>query len=391
MDSDGDFVVVWESSGSYGSDNSGYSVQGQRYNADGLAQGGQFQVNSYTTDNQGVADVAMDSDGDFVVVWMSDSVTNYNSIQGQRYNSAGTAQGSEFQVDSYTAGSPVYPEVAMDSDGDFVVVWHSWGSGGNDNDGSSVQGQRYDSAGMAQGNQFQVNSYTTDSQIWVAAAMDDEGDFVVVWASEGSYGNDTSSDSIQGQRYNSVGTAQGGEFQVNSYTTEIQRNVAVGMDGDGDFVVSWTSKGSNYGDTSHYSVQGQRFNAVGTVEGSQFQVNQYTTNRQWLSAVAMDGDGNFAIAWICMSSYGRDTDDFSIQGRVFATDNATPTPTATPPATPTDTPTATATPTLTVTPTHTPSPSATPGPTAEPTDTPTLTPTSSPVGHTVYLPAVVAD
>ena len=48
-DADGDFVVVWESDGSSGTDTSGDSIQGQRYASDGSTQGAQFQVNTYTT------------------------------------------------------------------------------------------------------------------------------------------------------------------------------------------------------------------------------------------------------------------------------------------------------------------------------------------------------
>jgi hypothetical protein len=68
----------------------------------------------------------------------------------------------------------------MDADGDFVVVWHSLGSGGTDTSDFSVQGQRYDAAGSAQGSQFQVNTYTTNVQFAPSVAMDADGDFVVV-------------------------------------------------------------------------------------------------------------------------------------------------------------------------------------------------------------------
>ena len=34
---------------------------------------------------------------------------------------------------------------------------------------------------------------------------------------------------------------------------------AIAMNPRGDFVVAWTSYGSNYGDTSYGSIQGQRF------------------------------------------------------------------------------------------------------------------------------------
>ncbi len=52
-----------------------------------------------------------------------------------------------------------------------------------------------------QGSEFQVNSYTTDIQIKAAVATDSSGNFVVVWRSNGSEGSDTSSASIQGQRF----------------------------------------------------------------------------------------------------------------------------------------------------------------------------------------------
>ncbi|MCP4546547.1 MAG: hypothetical protein GY835_08800 [bacterium] len=35
------------------------------------------------------------------------------------------------------------PDVAVESGGDFSVVWQSFGSGGSDSFGTSIQGQRY--------------------------------------------------------------------------------------------------------------------------------------------------------------------------------------------------------------------------------------------------------
>ena len=60
-----------------------------------------------------------------------------------------TPVGSEFQVNTYTTDYQVYPSVSLDADGDFVVVWHSDGSAGTDTDSLSIQGQRYDSTGAA--------------------------------------------------------------------------------------------------------------------------------------------------------------------------------------------------------------------------------------------------
>ncbi len=109
--------------------------------------------------------------------------------------------GGEFQVNAYTTSSQLNPSVAVEPQGDFVVVWTSYGSYGTDSSGESIQGQRYDSGGAPVGGQFQVNAYTTTSQRRPAMAADAQGSFVVVWRSNGSYGTDTSDGSIQGQRF----------------------------------------------------------------------------------------------------------------------------------------------------------------------------------------------
>jgi hypothetical protein len=64
---------------------------------------------------------------------------------------------------------------------------------------TSIQAQAPDPVGE----QFQVNSYTTNSQKEPAVAATPQGNFVVVWRRDGSVGTDTSSYSIQGQRYSS--------------------------------------------------------------------------------------------------------------------------------------------------------------------------------------------
>ncbi len=315
----GGFVVLWQSPGSDNGDTSSFSVQGQRFATDGSALGSQFQVNSYTTHNQVLPAVAVDADGDFVVVFRSNGSyrddTSDASIQGQRYSSDGSALGSQFQVNSYTTDWQSIPEVAVAPDGDFVVVWRSYG-GDVDTSQTSIQGQRFGADGSALGSQFLVNSYTPGNQTNLAVAMDSDGDFIVVWDSHSDHG-DTSGASIQGQRYSSDGNTLGSQFLVNSYTTQNQKFPAVAVDGDGNFVVVWASPGSYGSDTFLNSIQGQRFAADGSALGSQFQVNTYTTEGQFYPAVAVHPDGDFVVVWQSFGSDHGDTSDFSIQGQRF--------------------------------------------------------------------------
>ncbi|MEX2114324.1 MAG: hypothetical protein WD845_14115 [Pirellulales bacterium] len=426
-DATGNFVVTWSS----GQDGSALGVYAQRYNAAGGAQGSEFQVNTYTTGYQRNRAVAIDAAGDFVVTWTSvdQDGSNYG-VYAQSYNAAGVAQGSEFRVNTYTTGSQGGPSVAMDADGDFVVAWYSslqdgssygvyaqryidtvpatvtevrtqtgevisqaetidhaissltiqfsrnmstvGGTGGansvtnpanyqllqgvTDISGSitgvtyaydpatarfeatltlspslpngsyqltvldSVQSEHSqaldgDSNSVAGGDfvvdfsvvsvvpdgpEFQVNTYTTSNQQFPAVAMDAAGDYVVAWVSDGQDGHSLG---IFAQRYDAAGVAQGSEFQVNTYTTNNQWLPSVAMDADGDFVVAWQSQSQ---DGSGYGIYAQRYNAAGLAQGSEFRVNTYTTSNQQDAKVAMDADGDFVVAWRSYQDGGYD-------------------------------------------------------------------------------------
>jgi hypothetical protein len=326
MDASGDFVVVWSCDGQSGTDTGSLSIQGQRYASNGSSVGDQFQVNTYTTGNQLNASVAVDADGDFVVVWESNGSdgtdSSYRSVQGQRYASDGTAQGMEFQVNTYTSQSQIHASVSASPNGDFVVVWDSNGSDGTDSNYRSIQGRRYASDGTAQGTQFQVNTYTTNYQRFPSVAADASGGFVVVWHSFGSSGTDQNGYSVQGQRYASDGTTQGAEFQVNTYTTFFQSNASVAAGGDGGFVVVWESYGSYGTDTSGFSVQGQRYAPDGSALGAEFQVNTYTTSDQGNPSVAAGADGEFVVVWSRFDSSEAEPSSRSIRGRRYASDGS---------------------------------------------------------------------
>jgi len=287
MDADGDFIITWQS---FSQDGSGYGIYAQRYNAAGTPQGAEFRVNFHTTGNQSSPSVAMEADGDFVITW--DSQGQDGEVQGiyaQRYNADGTSKGGgEFQVNSYTTNSQSTPNVAMDSDGDFVIVWDSYGQDGNS---GGIYAQRYSFNGSKQGTEFRVNSFTTNWQNVPEVAMNADGDFVVTWR---SFGQDGNNHGIIARRYNSAGTAQGTEIRVNSYTTGSQSSPKVAINTDGDFVITWDSYGQ---DGSGGGVYAQRYNAVGTPEGTEFRVNSFTTNSQSFAAVAMNAQGDFVVTW----------------------------------------------------------------------------------------------
>jgi hypothetical protein len=323
-DAQGNFVVVWASYGSDGTDTSQESIQAQRFAADGTPLGGQFQVNTLTLERQRFPSVAVSDQGSFVVAWQDvDQLAPYlaaTKIKAQRFAADGAALGGEFQVNTYWPYYCSLPAVAVGSQGNFIVVWGSIGSPGSDNDSSSVQARRYAADGTPQGDQFQVNSFTNGYQGGRGVAIDGQGNFVVAWSSRGSSGTDSSSLSVQARLFDASGAPVTEDFQVNTYTTDLQAAAVVAFDAQGRFVVSWVSDGSDGSDSSRDSVQAQRFAADGTPLGGQFQVNSYTTLDQYRPSIAAAAGGDFVIAWTSAGSHGSDESGASIQAQRYRAD-----------------------------------------------------------------------
>ena len=61
MDAAGNFVIAWDDTA--GHDGDGRGIFAQRYNAAGVPQGGEFQVNSTTAGNEQHPSVAMAASG----------------------------------------------------------------------------------------------------------------------------------------------------------------------------------------------------------------------------------------------------------------------------------------------------------------------------------------
>ncbi|MFN8577224.1 MAG: pentapeptide repeat-containing protein [Candidatus Sericytochromatia bacterium] len=329
MDSTGNFVITWQS---FNQDGSGYGIYAQRYNSLGQAQGSEFRVNTYTTNNQQKSRIAMDSNGNFVITWESysqDSPYAYG-IYAQRYNSLGQAQGSEFQVNTYVTYNQKNSSIAMDSTGNFIITWQSENQ---DSSGYGIYAQRYNSLGQTQGSEFRVNTHTTNNQQKPSVSMDSTGNFAIAWESKNQASANSYYD-VYSQKYNSDGIAQGSEFKVNIYITNNQQNVSISIKPSNfsNFIITWNSlnqlngldiyRSSAFDVLVNTTTFGQQENPVvsynnlnniiswqsgqdGSGTGiyasktgsTEFQINSYTTSDQLYPAIASNNTGNFVITW----------------------------------------------------------------------------------------------
>jgi len=90
MDIDGDFIITWRS---LAQDGNGYGVYAQRYTSTGSVNGPEFRVNTYTTSSQYAQRLAMDTNGNFIITWQSYLQDgSSNGIYLKIYNSSGQSQ-----------------------------------------------------------------------------------------------------------------------------------------------------------------------------------------------------------------------------------------------------------------------------------------------------------
>ena len=299
LDADGDFVVVWSSSGQ---DGSGDGIFARRFTSAGAALALEFQVNLATEVAQTTPDVAVDPDGDFVVVWRDDGQETDLGIRARRFDAAGTALGGEIQVNLTTFGTQASPSVDMNANGDFLVVWQSDGQDGSD---FGIFARGFQSTGVGS-IEFQINTYTTGLQRRPAVAVSPQGQIVIAWEGPG----DGSFEGIFAQRFTSNGARLGGELQINEDTFLGQTFPDVGVASNGKFVVTWTGLGDGSGST----ILARLLGAAGDGLGSEFVVNSYTGGPQLVSAVSVADDGRFVVTWMS----GQDGSLFGIFGQRYA-------------------------------------------------------------------------
>jgi hypothetical protein len=336
----GGFVVAWSS---YSQDGSSYGIYAQRYDSLGGKLGQEFRINTYRSFYQAFPKVRCNASGDCIVVWSSYTQDGSDSgIYGQRLNSSGTFLGPEFRVNSYTTGTQDTPEVDIDSDGDFIVIWPMV----QGTTLTETHGQRFSSSGNPLGPEFQANVYTGASQYFPAVASDSYGNFLVAWAKSNGVNSDGHLAGTFGRLFDSNGVAQGSEFQINTYTYNSQRSPEICGSGDRSFVVVWESYTQ---DRSGDGVFGQRFSlATATPSQTAIPTSTATSEATWTRTPTPSAS---RTATPTLSASASRTATPTSTATSEATWTRTPTPSASRTATPTSTATSEATWTPSVTPT----------------------------------------
>lgn len=242
----------------------------------------------------------------FLVTWVDGSLAGAgggSAIKAQLYNANGARLGLEIAVNTTTTGRPFEPVAAALPGGGFVIVWTDYSDG--DGSDATIKGRVFSGLGKAVGEEFTVNTATADLQFQPDIASLTSGGFVVTWtdASRGVGGasGDNDGTAIKAQRFDSLGVALGDEILVNSAIASSQDNPAVSGLPDGGFAVTWVDLsrgvGGATGDTSSRAIKAQIFAADGARRGEEILVNTQTNSTQDAPDIARLGADQLIISW----------------------------------------------------------------------------------------------
>lgn len=274
--------------------------------------------------------IAMNAYGRFVLVWLRDpGGSDAGGIRAQIYDRSDLQTASDFDVGASFAASPAtgrfVSDVAIARNGDFVVGWDNPGTGpemrlfsagglakssifpgpagsgirlGMDGDGNfialtrtaqnQVVFQRYDTAGAALGPLTTVSAAGAISDLG-EISMNEAGGFAITWTSKSSPAADSD---VYLRVYDAGGTPRTiAPVLAHQISTANQVEPSIAIAQNGFVVVSWTGLDGS----QQKRIFAHRFDANGNSLSPEFQVNQLDPGA--LSAVAMDADGDFTVAW----------------------------------------------------------------------------------------------
>jgi len=310
VDNFGNFTICWEDH-RYG--NNG-DIFAQSYLNDGTTIGDNFIVNDdIGSENQYTPSIAKDSSDNFIIAWV-DIRDDCEDIYAQRFSNDGTALGSNFKVNDDTIGLFIHysPSIATDAEGNFVITWTDYRSGFC----CDIYAQRYSNEGTPLGSNFIVNNSGACMHHNSRVVCKKNGDFIITWGDaedggklrepfhqqqdriilepEFSKEKKGTEPDIYAQQYLSDGTPFGENFKVNDdveYTYQERPDIAV--DGNGNFIIAWEDQRNEIWDIYY-----QRYLSDGTPIGSNVKVEDSIVSEiHWGASVSADEFGNFVIAW----------------------------------------------------------------------------------------------
>ncbi len=243
--------------------------------------GSQFQVNTITAGDQNLQAVASSANGMSVVVW-TDHSAGSGDIRAQMYDANHNPLGGEILVAGGSTNQHS-PAVSMDNSGDWVVVWEKSITGSN----HDVRAACFDSSGNKVVSNFSVAA-SSKNEYQPSVAVNANGGFVV------SYTVDTTrtNQDIKARMYSSDGSLlRSINVASAAHVPETRSVVARSTGSKGVFAIAYQAGSDVY--LKRYAANGAFRSTTAIATGRLAQTNP---------SVSMDDLGRTTVVWAQQNS-----------------------------------------------------------------------------------------
>lgn len=293
----GAYAVVWEGTSSVDS----RGILSRFYTKAGAPRGKEIQVNKEKDPAQYDANVAADTQGNFLVTW-SQVVDRNSDVFVQRYKPTGAVLGAAVRVNVDDPAAPVAPSDAMPAvaaapNGGFVVAWIRLilPSAGSEGTHPEIWFRRFDKNAAPLGAPIKLNTSLARGQR-PSVCVSKAGQAVVSWSTvDGYFAFQPSKYGVVLRRVATSGAPSGAEVVVappKSNALETAASCAA----DGSHVVVWRTDLAPSTDES--DLFGVRFNTKGKKVGNAFRINSSLPGEQRTPSISHDPAGNFVVVWV---------------------------------------------------------------------------------------------
>ena len=294
INANGDFAVIWEQG-----EGEDLTIQVEKFDGESLVGEGEhmlYDLDDNTSEADQILSIALNEQGDIAVTFVERANGEYYSGQNFKFSNANFDASATYPlngstVDDYESGGL---SLAMNSDGESVVVWHTNEYFDGYGYASSVWYQKFDEVGNSVGNGEVIFAGYADeggtaSMLDPAVGLADNGEFVISWTDETMYDA-----TVYAQKFNAAGESITSKSQVFYGSNGYSPKSAISMDSNGSFVVSFDSE--RYG---NLYLESKRFDRFAGPIDSFFHESIPLSGRSVSDMdIDMNSKGEFAVVWV---------------------------------------------------------------------------------------------
>ncbi len=274
FDGSGNAFAVW----SQDDGSSLFAVWANRYVA-GSGWGSAVQIETSVADTQSTQ-VAVDINGNALVVWEQDAPGPRFDIWANRYDAGTGLWGTAELIETDNAGFAQRPQLAFDGSGNALAVWEQ-----GDGTRRNIWANRY-VAGTGWGTAAMIETDNAGTAQWPQLAFDSSGNALVVWEqSDGIRKN------IWANRYDFITGLWGTAELIETDNAGDARNAQVAFDSSGNALAVWEQS-----DGSFFNIWVNRY-VAGTGWGSAALIETDNAGDARRPQVAFDGNDNALAVW----------------------------------------------------------------------------------------------